>query len=116
MKKRTLFPKLLTNIVPCSIGNDAFRRTTIQAHAKRKTHFKCFKQTLLGKKPGAAPMRTVLQNMNAQVQEKLQKRFNSAYFISKENLALTVDYNVDYNELKLKICAMILRLAGNGTV
>ena len=48
-------------------------------------------------------MRTVLRNMYVQVQEKLQKRFNSAYFISKENLALTVDYNVDYNELKAMV-------------
>ena len=77
-KFAVLFLKLLTNLAPCSIGNGPFRRTTIQAHAKRKTHFKCFKQTLLGKKPGAAPMRTVLQNMNVQVQEKLQKLFNSA--------------------------------------
>ena len=44
------------------------------------------KQTLLGN-PGAVHMRTVLQNMNAQVKEKLQKLFNSAYFIRKENLA-----------------------------
>lgn len=32
-------------------------------------------------------MGRVLRNMNSQIQEKLTKLFNSAYFISKENLA-----------------------------
>lgn len=32
-------------------------------------------------------MGRILRNMNAQIQEKLTKLFNSAYFISKENLA-----------------------------
>ena len=35
----------------------------------------------------AAPMWRVLRNMNSQTQEKLIKLFNTAYFISKENLS-----------------------------
>ena len=49
------------------IGNGAFRCTTIQAHAKSKTHFKCFEANSARENPGAAPRRTVLRNMNAQV-------------------------------------------------
>ena len=67
--------------------NSAFRHTTIQAHAKSKTHFKCFEANSARENPGATPMRTVLRNMNAQNKEELQKLFNSAYFISKENSA-----------------------------
>ena len=70
------------------IGNGAFRRTTIQAHAKSKTHFKCFEANSARENPGAAPMRTVPRNMNAQVNEKLQKLFNSAYFIGKFSISL----------------------------
>ena len=49
------------------IGNGAFRCTSIQAHAKSKTHFKCFEANSARQNPGAAPRGTVLRNMNAQV-------------------------------------------------
>ena len=81
------FPKIADKSSSLFIGNGAFRRTTIQAHAKSKTRFKCFEANFARENPGAAPMRTVLRNMNAQVNEKLQKLFNSNYFISRENLA-----------------------------
>ena len=81
------FPEIADKSSSLFIGNGAFRHTTIQAHAKSKTHFKCFEANSARENPGAAPMRTVLRNMNAQVNEKLQKLFRSAYFISKENLA-----------------------------
>ena len=81
------FPKIADKSSSLFIGNGAFRRTTIQAHAKSKTRFKCFEANFARENPGAAPMRTVLRNMNAQVNEKLQKLFNSNYFISQENLA-----------------------------
>ena len=49
------------------IGNGAFRRTTIQAHAKSKTRFKCFEANFTLENPGGAPMRIVLRSMNARV-------------------------------------------------
>ena len=79
------FPEIADKSSSLFIGNGAFRRTTIQAHAKSKTHFKCFEANSARENLGAAPMRTALRNMNAQVNEKLQKLFNSAYFIGKEN-------------------------------
>ena len=81
------FPEIADKSGSLFIGNGAFRRTTIQAHAKSKTHFKCFEANSAQENPGAASMRTVLRNMNAQVNEKLQKLFNSACFTGKENLA-----------------------------
>ena len=36
------FPEIADKSSSLFIGNGAFRRTTIQAHAKSKTHFKCF--------------------------------------------------------------------------
>ena len=79
------FPDIADKSSSLFIGNGAFRRTTIQAHAKSKTHFKCFEASSARENPGAAPMRTVLRNVNAQDNEKLQRLFNSAYFIGKEN-------------------------------
>ena len=82
--------------------------------------------------------------MNAQVKEKLQKLFNSAYFISKVSTAFFLNYNyalyqsttlrspqqkpmycerhssvavlITMKLSQLKFCTMILQLAGNGTV
>ena len=77
------FPEIADKSSSLFIGNGAFRRTSIQAHAKSKTHFRCFEANSARENPGAAPMRTVLRNMSAQVNEKLQKLFNSTYFIGK---------------------------------
>ena len=88
-KFAVLFPKLLTNVAPCSLEMVPLGELPFRPMLKVKLTSSVLKQTLLGKNQGAAPMRTVLRNMNAQVKEKLQKLFNSAYFISKENLALT---------------------------
>ena len=83
------FPDIADKSSSLFIGNGAFRRTTIQAHAKSKSHFNCLQSEANSAREnlGAAPMRTALRNMNAQVNEKLQKLFNSACFTGKENLA-----------------------------
>ena len=54
------FPKIADKSSSLFIGNGAFRRTTIQAHAKSKTHFKCFEAKSARENPAAAPRRTVL--------------------------------------------------------
>ena len=59
----------------------------MQAHARSKSHHSCSEAHRVRENPEAAPMWRVLRNMNSQIQEKLTKLFNSAYFISKENLA-----------------------------
>ena len=80
------FPEIDDKSSSLFIGNGAIRCTTIQAHPKSKTHFKCFEANSARENPGAAP--TKIQKyeflgMNAQVKEKLQKLSNSAYFINK---------------------------------
>ena len=59
----------------------------MQAHARSKSHHSCSEAHRVRENPEAAPMWRVLRNMNSQIQEKLTKLFNGAYFISKENLA-----------------------------
>ena len=61
------FPEIADKSNSLFIGNGPFRCTTIQAHPKSKTYFKSFKANSAWENPGATPMRTVLQNMNAQV-------------------------------------------------
>ena len=81
------FPEIADKTSSLYIGTSGFRRTTIQAHAKSKSHFKCFEANSAKENPAAAPMGIALRNMNAQVKEKLRKLLNSSYFVSKENLA-----------------------------
>ena len=42
MQNLLFFPEIADKSSSLFIGNGAFRRTTIQAHDKSKTHFKCF--------------------------------------------------------------------------
>ena len=80
-KFAVLFPQLLTNLASCScVGKGALKCTTIQAHAKSKTHYKCYEANSARENPGAAPtcMRTVLRNMNAQSYEEWP---NYSYFM-----------------------------------
>ena len=81
------FPVLADVTSSLYIGTGGFRKTTIQAHAKSKSHHSCSEAHRATENPEAAPMGTLLRNMNSQIQEKLMKLFNSTYFISKENLA-----------------------------
>ena len=81
------FPEIADKTSSLYIGTSGFRRTTIQANAKSKSHFNCFEANSAQENPAAAPMGIALRNMNAQVKEKLRKLFNTSYFVSKENLA-----------------------------
>ena len=69
-KFAVLFPKLVTNRSSLFIGNGALKRTAIQAYATSKIHFKCFEANSARENLDAAPMRTVLRNMNAQSYEE----------------------------------------------
>ena len=66
------FPEIADKTSSLYIGTSGFRRTTIQAHAKSKSHFKCFEANSAKENPAAAPMGIALRNMNAQVKEKLR--------------------------------------------
>ena len=81
------FPVLADVTSSLYIGTGGFRKTTIQAHAKSKSHHSCSEVHRATENPETALMGILLRNMNSQIQEKLMKLFNSAYFISKENLA-----------------------------
>ena len=71
------FPKIADKSSFLFIGKGALKRTTIQAHAKSKTHYKCYEANSARENPGAAPT-TVLQNMNAQSYEECP---NYSYFM-----------------------------------
>ena len=81
------FPALADVSSSLYIGTSGFTRTSLQAHARSKSHHKCSEAHRAWENPDAAPLGIVLRNMTAQINEKLSKLFNSAYFISKENLA-----------------------------
>ena len=81
------FPALADKSSPLFNGTSGFRRTTLQAHSRSKTHHTCSEAYRTRENPDAAPMDRALRNMNSQTQEKLRKLFNTAYFISKENLS-----------------------------
>ena len=81
------FPALADVSSSLYIGTSGFRRTTLQAHARSKSHHKCSEAHRARENPDAAPLGILLRNLTAQINEKLSKLFNSAYFISKENLA-----------------------------
>ena len=83
------FPALTDVNSSLFAGTSGFRRTTIQAHARSKSHHRCFEAKCARENPAAAPIGRVLRNMSAEVQEKLGMLFNTAYFVGKENLAFS---------------------------
>lgn len=81
------FLLLQTRVAHFFNGTSGFRRTTLQAHSRSKTHHTCSEAYHTREHPDAAPMGRALRNFNSQTQEKLRKLLDSAYFISKENLS-----------------------------
>ena len=72
------FPALADVSSSLFVGTSSFRRTTVQAHARSKSHHKCFEANCARENPAAAPMGRVLRNTSAEIQEKLRKLFNTA--------------------------------------
>ena len=88
------FPKIADKSSFLFIGKGALKRTTIQAHAKSKTHYKCYEANSARENPGAAPtcMRTVLRNMNAQSYEECP---NYSYFMPSKLWKQCPRLNID---------------------
>ena len=86
------FPALADKSSSLYTATSSFQRTTLQAHTRSKAHHNCSEAYHARENQDAAPMQRVLRNMNSQTQEKLIKLFNTAYFISKENLSFKLSY------------------------
>ena len=71
------FPSLADITSSLYTGTGSFRKTTIQAHARSKSHHFYSKELWARENPEATPMGRVPRNMNSQIQEKLTKLFNT---------------------------------------
>ena len=75
------FPEIADKSSSLFIGNGAFKRTTIQAHAKSKTHLKCFEANSARENPCAAPMRMFsATKYECTSQRKTAKAFQQCLF------------------------------------
>ena len=86
-KFAVLFLKLLRNQAPCLLETVPLGVLPFRPILKVKLTSRVLKQTLLGKPRWRTYENSATKyecpEMNAQVKEKLQKLFNSAFFISK---------------------------------
>ena len=86
MQNLLFFPEIADKSSSLFIGNGAFRRTTIQAHDKKKLTSSVLKQTLLGKNYGCFPPRPFRPNSksfhpNSKSFRPDQKLVHSKFFL-----------------------------------
>ena len=63
------------------LGTQSFRLQNIKVHGKSQGHWKCFEADKAAKNPDAGILQNI-RNMNEQLQEKMLKLFNIAYYLA----------------------------------
>lgn len=73
--------------IGCGDGVQGFRRETLTAHSKSRRHVVCHTRLLNDQKPENRPLQTTVSRISQESQARLEKLFNTAHYIAKENLA-----------------------------
>ena len=65
-----------------------FRRDSLASHEKSHSHYFCFQWAKNEEKPVQAPLQQISHKIDKESKEKLEKLFNTAHLVAKENLAM----------------------------
>ena len=68
------------------MGSSSFRIQNLKAHDSSKIHDSCSKAKAAKENPAKAPFNLAIRNIESEVQEKMIKLFNIAYFVAKEEI------------------------------
>ena len=86
------YPELADKSSPmyigCGNGVRRFRRETLTAHLTSLCHVVCPTRLLNGQKPEDRPLEKMFSRISQESQARLEKLFNTAHYIMKENISL----------------------------
>ena len=74
--------------IGCAEGVQGFRAETLTAHLKSRRHVVSHTRLLNDQRPEDRPLEKIFSRISQESQARLEKLFNTAHYIAKENLCL----------------------------
>lgn len=86
------FPNIADKSSSFFNGNNSFHLGNIKGHDQSRRYVRCVEAKKAREVPEAAPINIGIRNVNEQTQDKLEKLFNTAYYIAKSGRPFS-DFN-----------------------
>lgn len=88
------FPKIADKNSSFFTGNNSFHMSNVKGHDQSRKHVRCVEAKKAREVPEATPIHIGIRNLNEQTLEKLEKLFNTAYYLAKNGRPFS-----DFNQL-----------------